>query len=424
VTGVLAARLLEPEGRGALAAILFWPQLLASAGLLSLNEGIVYRHGQAATDEQVFATTTLGLGLALATLTGAAGFLVVPHLLGSERLDLVPLARAYLLAFLPFNFVSSVLFALDQSKMCFRRYNLLRLLPSHVYLAGLLALWLFREASVAGILWAGWLGTCITPLVHLPLMRRSFRPGFSQSEARRLVAVSGRFHFASILSLIGSRLDQMMVLKFWDDRTVGYYAVALTVAGAGVAVLTNTFHIILFPRIAGEPDPARRIKLLARGLCHGSFLIGTTSVALMVVTPWLVPLLFGPTFTPAMLPALVLLMAGWPLALRQIIARCLRALGESRSSLLAEAWALGLFLVVAGPLASICGLAGVALASLIANAAALSYLGFVLRRRFALGFARWHGFSRETVSELWRSGLTLCAAQSRRTAAVAQTRSR
>jgi O-antigen/teichoic acid export membrane protein len=117
-------------------------------------------------------------------------------------------------------------------------------------------------------------------------------------------------------------------------------------------------------------------------------------------------------------------MAGWPQALRQIIARCLRALGESRSSVLAEAWALGVFLVVAGPLASICGLAGVALASLIANAAALSYLGFVLRRRFALGFARWHGFSRETVSELWRSGLTLCAAQSRRTAAVAQTRSR
>jgi O-antigen/teichoic acid export membrane protein len=197
----------------------------------------------------------------------------------------------------------------------------------------------------------------------------------------------------------------MMVLKFWDDRTVGYYAVALTVAGTGVAVLTNTFHIILFPRIAGERDPAGQIKLLARGLRHGNFLIGTTSIALMVVTPWLVPLVFGRAFTPATLPALVLLVAGWPLASRQIIARCLRALGESRSSLIAEAWALGLFVIVAGPLASICGLVGVAFASLIANAAALSYLGFVLRRQFALGFADWHGFSRETVSELWRSGL-------------------
>src|SRR2546427_4815425 len=42
LTGPLAARLLLPEGRGALAAVLFWPQLLAGIGLLSLHEAVTY----------------------------------------------------------------------------------------------------------------------------------------------------------------------------------------------------------------------------------------------------------------------------------------------------------------------------------------------------------------------------------------------
>ena len=45
VTGSLTARLLLPEGRGALAAILYWPQLLAGIGLLSVHEATTYRVG-------------------------------------------------------------------------------------------------------------------------------------------------------------------------------------------------------------------------------------------------------------------------------------------------------------------------------------------------------------------------------------------
>jgi O-antigen/teichoic acid export membrane protein len=410
-SSALVARLLAPEGRGALAAVLFWPHLLAAIGLLSLNEGIVYRRGQTAADERIFATSAVTIGLALATVTAAAGWFVVPYLLGADRHELVPLARAYLLAFLPLNFLSLVLFALDQSHLRFARYNLLRLLPPYVYLASLVVFWASRPASVACVLFASWLGTFVTLLVQLALIRRSLAARLSRVEARRIAAVACRFHSASLLFLVGSRLDQMVVLGYWDDRSLGYYVVAVTVAGTAVAVLTNSFHIVLFPRISAAPAVAEKVRLLDRGLRHSNLLIGTTTIALIVLVPWLVPLLFGPAFAPATLPAVILLLAGWPLALRQIIARSLRGFGESRSSLLAETWALGLFVAVAGPLAAIGGLAGVALASLVANAAALSYLTLVLRRRFALRLADWHGFSRATVSELGRSALVMLRRQ-------------
>ncbi len=40
VSGILAARLLLPAGRGAVAAVLFWPHIIASVAGLSANEAI------------------------------------------------------------------------------------------------------------------------------------------------------------------------------------------------------------------------------------------------------------------------------------------------------------------------------------------------------------------------------------------------
>jgi enterobacterial common antigen flippase len=45
-TGVLTARLLEPQGRGVLAAVLFWPHLITSLGLLSLPSAMIFRQGR------------------------------------------------------------------------------------------------------------------------------------------------------------------------------------------------------------------------------------------------------------------------------------------------------------------------------------------------------------------------------------------
>lgn len=47
-TGILAARLLEPEGRGLLAVLQFWPGLLWSIGMLSVAEAASHRIARSA----------------------------------------------------------------------------------------------------------------------------------------------------------------------------------------------------------------------------------------------------------------------------------------------------------------------------------------------------------------------------------------
>src|SRR5690606_32175035 len=50
VSGILSARLLAPEGRGALAAVLFWPHLITSLGLCSLPAAVIFRRVRAPAD--------------------------------------------------------------------------------------------------------------------------------------------------------------------------------------------------------------------------------------------------------------------------------------------------------------------------------------------------------------------------------------
>ena len=161
-TGVLSARLLAPEGRGALAAVLFWPHLITALASFSLPAAVISRRARPDAAPARVAATAAWLALALSTLGALGGWLALPFLLRGSAA--APLAQLYLLAFVPFNFLALALLALDQGDMRFFRYNLTRLLPSGVYLVGMLVLWALDAASLAAFVWASWLGTALTAL--------------------------------------------------------------------------------------------------------------------------------------------------------------------------------------------------------------------------------------------------------------------
>jgi enterobacterial common antigen flippase len=231
-SGVLSARLLAPDGRGALAAVLFWPQLITSLGLFSLPGAMIFRRGRLAVDRAAVAATGVWLALGLSAIGALVGYLALPFLL--REASAAALAQAYLLAFIPFNFLALASLALDQGDMRFARYNLTRLLPSGVYLVGLLALWALDAVSVAALVWASWLGTALTAVVCLCQSRDDLRARPSLSEARRLVASGSRLHGAALLAVLLAQADRLVVVTFWDDASLGLYVIALTFATAGL----------------------------------------------------------------------------------------------------------------------------------------------------------------------------------------------
>ena len=404
-TGVLSARLLGPEGRGALAVVLFWPQLITSLGLLSLPAAMIFRRGRPDADRIALAATGAWLALGLSALGVLVGCLALPFLLRGSSAG--ALAQAYLLAFVPFNFLALTLLALDQGDLRFARYNLSRLLPSAAYLTGLLVLWRLDAVSVASLVWASWLGTALTAVLRLYQCRAALRARPSLAEARRLAGFGARLHGAAVLAVLLAQADRLVVITFWDDASLGLYVVALTLATAGLNVGTGAFTVLLLPRLARASDSEAQRRIMGQTLRYVTLLLTAGTALLLLLCPWLLPFLFGQAYAGAVGVCLLLLVACLPAALRQVIVSGLSGTGDWRPRILAHALALGTFAALVWPLARALGVLGIPLALLIANAVALAYLLAFLQRRLALPPPECWGLRLTTARQIWWHGRAL-----------------
>jgi enterobacterial common antigen flippase len=404
-TGVLSARLLAPEGRGVLAAVLFWPHLITSLALFSLPVATIFRRGRRDVDRAAVAATAAWLALGLSAIGALAGYLALPFLLRGSAAG--PLAQLYLLMFLPFNFLALALLALDQGDLRFFRYNLTRLLPPAVYLVGLLVLWALGAVSVAACLCASWLGTAAAAMVRLYGSRHALRARPSLSEARRLLAFGARLHGAGVLAVLLALADRFVVVTFWDDRSLGLYVVALTLATAGLNLVTGAFNVLLLPRLTQARDAAAQRRIMGETLRYLSLLLTVGTAVLLLLCPWLLPFLFGDAYAGATGLCLMLLLAYLPMALRQVIVHGLCGTGDWRPRIVAQALALGAFAALVWPLARLLGLLGIPTALLVADVVALACLLAFLRRRLQLSPPECCGLSPTTVRHVWWHGRAL-----------------
>ena len=75
-TGILAARMLLPEGRGALAAIILWPHIIVGLGILGLNESLIYRLGNKDVDRGKAIASALMAAFLLSVLMVIIGWVL------------------------------------------------------------------------------------------------------------------------------------------------------------------------------------------------------------------------------------------------------------------------------------------------------------------------------------------------------------
>ena len=197
------------------------------------------------------------------------------------------------------------------------------------------------------------------------------------------------------------------MLTFWDDASLGLYVVALTLASAGLNVVTGAFGVLLLPRLARAGDTAAQRRIMGQTLRYTTLLLTLGTAALLLLCPWLLPFLFGDAYTGAVGLCVLLLAAYLPTALRQIIVGGLAGTGDWRPQILAQGLALATFAAVAWPLALRLGLLGIPAALLIANGASLAYLLLFLQRRLQLSSRECWGLRLTTARQVWWHGRAL-----------------
>lgn len=400
-TGLIAARLLLPEGRGELAALMLWPGLVAELGCLALSDALLYRLASNAASPRVLFGTIVAMTVALCVVLVPIGWLLLPFVMEGHAPDIAAAAWWYMALYLPTYFASLFAANMFQGRLEIVAWNLVRATVPTLYLAGIAALGLaiapeapeFAAANVIAMLASALLG-CVM------LARRGWlglRP--DAGEAKAMAVYGAKAHASEVLHSLRQKLDQAVVAKLMSASDLGIYAVALTVAN-GPLILVQTISNIAFPKISAQATHDGKVLVFGRYLRLALAMVLAINIVLWIVNPWVIPLLFGEAFAPAVWIADICLLGLVPYAAKVLFACALKAADRALVIPRAELWGLAVVAPALFLLVPQYGLAGAAASLVLAQAATALVLGQRLAEVMQLRLGRLMIPGREDVALL------------------------
>ena len=140
VSGVLAARLLGPAGRGELAVIIFLPMLLEPLGILELPRSLAYEASRVDELSGAVIATSFWLAVGLGVIQALLLAELLPLYLPADKLHLLSASRWFMI-YLPTVYITHTLMGSDQGRGKFGRFSILLALPGLFYVVGIAVAW-------------------------------------------------------------------------------------------------------------------------------------------------------------------------------------------------------------------------------------------------------------------------------------------
>lgn len=365
---ILTARLLGPEDRGRYFYIVALAQIaaqLAGLGLHASNSYIV------AARQHLLGRLLVNSLVVAAVLGPLATLLVIsaaraPELLGHRGQTGTIILMAVLIA--PLNLAVLYLTNLAVGIGRVQLFNGLTILSGALALlaAAIVAL---MGGDVLAYLGAAAAALAVTSAVGLAalLQRNLPSPSFDVALFQEGIAYAFRAYLAALLGLLQLRIGVVALQHNASLADVGQFSIAAQIADALILV-PSTVSLLLFPNLVRARADQRwqatlttltRVFLLMLALC----------VALAMVLPYAIPLIFGPAYDAATWLTIGLLPTVLLVSLQSVVSQFVAAEGYPWGQV--RAWLIG-FLIAAvlgfaltGPYAGF----GVASALLVSNVA-------------------------------------------------------
>jgi O-antigen/teichoic acid export membrane protein len=368
VTGMLAARLLGPHGRGELAAIQTYPTQIGYLSLIGTGAAVIYYSARDSDRAGRYVGTALVISLVASLAFIAGAYACMPLLLSAQTPQIVTAASWYLLDVPIIALMSLWLFAL-RGRSEFVAWNALRTLPTLAWLVIVVFTWV-DGLKDPRYLAAAYLVAQAALLIPMGMVAKRYIPGSFAPDARQFkpMLVYGAPCVASNFPLmLNLRLDQMLMAGLLSPGLLGLYVVAVTWSSA-INPLMNAISSVLLPKIAGHEAEADRWSVFSRGSRLAALLALLTTPVLVAATPWGLTLLFGRSFQAAIPAALILVPAGAVAALNTVMEDGFRGLGMPAAPLYAELAGVATTVVGLYFLLRPMGIVGASIASLLGYA--------------------------------------------------------
>ena len=382
-TGVVTARVMEPDGRGLLIALTLWSATIAQFSLVGMDEATVYSSRGSTTAAVRTGSklrTTLMRQAAVGMALTAAVCTVVA--LKGDRAALAPALSLVLLV--PLNIFNQMRLAPLRVGQFLRMWNLLRLLPALTYASLILGLAVTRELTVSTGCIAVVLGSMTTAAACWIFPRGTYaaqpsetEPALEATDIPEVRSYGRNLVFANLPSMANQRLDQLLLGLAASPQLLGIYAVAVSIAGV-VQMLGTTLEQVLFPRLtAGTVSSDKLPRVIAVTVVS---VIGVGLAIAMIAGP-LISLVYGRAYLGAQDALYVLLLGAVSLVVTLILTAEAKSQGRLRD--LRTAQLVGVFVTITALLPAVywLGILGAALASTVAYTTTLAML-FVYRARY------------------------------------------
>jgi len=327
ITGLISARILEPAGRGALAAITVWANVLLYAGTFGLPEATAYFAAADRASRPRVWTTAQVAAIALGIIVMLIGWLligvVIPPDAGREDI------RWFLMLFAVPCLGSLCTSSWLQGAGLVHRFNITRSSVHLVNAAGMAIVAAFgasRVETFAAVLLignaAGWIvGAALSPIAEVAAAAPSVEA------ARSMFRYGIRVQLGNWSNAASVRLDQLLLSVFASTVSLGLYVVAVTYANV-LMVIPGSAALVMLPRMVRHQEEGTARECLEqwyrRVLCvtvAGGAVIAASAV-------YMVPLLFGNAFASAVPLVLVLVPATIVLGMNVVLSTAFRGVGR------------------------------------------------------------------------------------------------
>lgn len=231
------------------------------------------------------------------------------------------------------------------------------------------------------LVWSRLVGLVVTAIVLIVATEQRYRPGFSRSEARRLVRFGFPLAGASLLVLGVVNLDNVVVSRELGVEQLAFYSLAFNVSSWPVAAFSAPARNVSVAWLANMRSSGVGVDDgLAQFLRPLMVVTIPTCVGLALLSSPLIFTLYGSKWAPAAAPLTVLAILGAVRVLLEVGYDALVSDGRSAAILLIHSVWLTV-LIPALVLGAQFGLQGVAWAQVVTIAAVVSPLYLWILRR-------------------------------------------
>ena len=379
VTNVATARALSPLGKGELTAVLLWPALFAAFGGLGLSHSAVYFAGQREDDIGVVAGVSFVTSLVTSVLIGIAGWVSMPYVLTDYAPEIVRAAQwIFAWSVVPSLGFTAQMLLLGVGQ--FAAFNQMRITQQVAYTGGVVALWALGLVSVQAILVVYVASQAVVFVWGMVLTARLVeRWGYSTSLLKDMLRYGAKMMVSGWAGVANMQLDQALISIFLSPATLGLYKVAVS-SIQGVKLLGVGFGRVLLSDVSRSRSRAASHAQILDMAKAGAKTVTVAAVVSVVAMPVALPLVFGPAFAAAVVPAQILCLAGAVLGVRQIVYNGERGRGRPEVGLYSELVGVGVTVVGLYTLLPQFGITGAALTSVAAYAVSLGVAWAFVRR--------------------------------------------